>query len=367
MYYEDKSIRRRGFCVSSLLKWKIYEKYNYVLRYFRYRRDQLVQKMTGHGYWPLPYFESRHKLMSLRKTNQLIRDAIESGQPFWVGRFGGTEMNMIFEYLKSDMIVGYDNKVDATSKLCELSGFFPNDIELGNQFVRMMLDCCKDINLQAAWGRYMADYVYREYQPSTKLTRLDRIEPWNMYLTLPKRTKSNKEIKDKPWSSALKGKKVLIIHPFVETIWEQYINNRENIFSNIYDSDDILPEFELITLKAVQTLAGEKDSRFSDWFEAFEWMVSEVEKINEKTGFDVAIIGCGAYGYPLAARIKKMGKVAIHLAGATQLLFGITGHRWESEHIYKDFRDNVINEYWVRPDKSEHIKNGSKVEESCYW
>ena len=61
--------------------------------------------------------------------------------------------------------------------------------------------------------------------------------------------------------------------------------------------------------------------------------------------FDVAIIGCGAYGFPLANEIKKMGKVAIHLAGATQLMFGIVGKRWEEEYIYSDFKRNVINPY----------------------
>lgn len=33
--------------------------------------------------------------------------------------------------------------------------------------------------------------------------------------------------------------------------------------------------------------------------------------------FDVCIIGCGAYGLPLAAFVKRMGKQAIHLAGGT--------------------------------------------------
>ena len=47
--------------------------------------------------------------------------------------------------------------------------------------------------------------------------------------------------------------------------------------------------------------------------------------------FDVSIVGCGAYGFPLANEIKKKGKVAIHLTGATQLMFGIVGKRWEEE------------------------------------
>lgn len=81
--------------------------------------------------------------------------------------------------------------------------------------------------------------------------------------------------------------------------------------------------------------------------------------------FDVAIIGCGAYGFLLAAEVKKMGKVAIHLGGATQLLFGIIGTRWEREtpRFYRD----VVNEYWVRPSAKERIKEADQIEQGCYW
>lgn len=43
----------------------------------------------------------------------------------------------------------------------------------------------------------------------------------------------------------------------------------------------------------------------------------------DKQDYDIALIGCGAYGFPLAAHIKRSGKKAIHLGGALQLLFGI--------------------------------------------
>ncbi len=334
--------------------WSLFEGKNYAVRYLRYRRNGFSERFFGHEYWPLPTFEAGKKLLSLDDTNKIIAEYILNGKASWVGRFGGTEMNMIYEFLKHRIHVDYDNRKDATGRLCELSGFFPNDVLMGERFVDLMLDCCKDIDIQAAWGRYMADYIYKVYQPNTILTRLDRIEPWNMY-----ESKSD----TKPWSHALKGKRVLVVHPFAESIQRQYYDRRSEIFSNIYDADDILPQFELQTLKAIQTLAGEKDTRFKDWFEALDWMTDECSNRE----FDVAIIGCGAYGYPLAARIKSMGKVAIHLAGATQLMFGIIGKRWETEYIYSDFRKKVVNEYWIRPGQNEEITNKDSVEAACYW
>ena len=60
--------------------------------------------------------------------------------------------------------------------------------------------------------------------------------------------------------------------------------------------------------------------------------------------FDVAIIGCGAYGLPLAVEAKRMGKQAIHMGGATQVLFGIKVNRM---HIILKHTRNCLN-YWLK-------------------
>jgi len=53
------------------------------------------------------------------------------------------------------------------------------------------------------------------------------------------------------------------------------------------------------------------------------------------------------------------------LAGATQLLFGIKGKRWE-EFIVWPYA-NLFNEHWVRPGIKEKPKNANIVEDACYW
>ena len=82
-----------------------------------------------------------------------------------------------------------------------------------------------------------------------------------------------------------------------------------------------------------------------------------------KIDFDIALIGCGAYGMPLAAYAKDMGKQAIHLAGWTQVLFGIKGKRW----IDNPSVSKYMNEFWVQPLPSEVPNNFKKIEEGCYW
>ena len=115
----------------------------------------------------------------------------------------------------------------------------------------------------------------------------------------------------------------------------------------------------MITYKAIQTIAGNNTENYSDWFEALDIMKKDISKID----FDIAIIGCGAYGFPLAAECKRMGKKAIHLGGQVQMMFGILGKRWEEIPYYQQ----LISEYWVHPMEEEIPNNFEKVEGGCYW
>jgi hypothetical protein len=79
--------------------------------------------------------------------------------------------------------------------------------------------------------------------------------------------------------------------------------------------------------------------------------------------FDVAIVGCGAYGLPLGAFIKRQGKACIHMGGATQLLFGITGNRWRDMPQFQALQ----TEAWQPPLESERPVNWKQVEGGSYW
>ena len=163
-----------------------------------------------------------------------------------------------------------------------------------------------------------------------------------------------------PWTLALEGKKVLVVHPFAETIQAQFAKRE-----NVHNDPRILPDFSLITIKAVQSITGQKPDQFKTWFDALYYMQDDIDKKD----YDICIIGCGAYGFLLAAHCKRMGKKAIHLGGATQLLFGIKGKRWEDP----SYGFNSINyssfftPYWVRPSASETPTHSSTIEEGCYW
>ena len=285
-------------------------------------------------------------ILSKKKTNDYIYNLILSDKPFMVCRFGNTELQTVVGNLKVK-IMGHSQEADAYldkwfTRLGNGAGFFPVDYQLLDRFTECILNAYQQADLLAMWHLNMEDFVIDEYKPQVDLTYLFWIEPWLA--------------DNRPWSAALKGKKVLVIHPFEDTIQAQY-KKREKIFPGT----DILPEFELKTLKAIQTICGERDERFADWFEALEYMYQEALKIE----FDVAIIGCGAYGMPLAGKLKQAGRKVIHLGGATQLLFGIKGRRWEDNYPSKIA--TCFNEHWTYPLDSERPQNASTVEMGCYW
>jgi hypothetical protein len=81
------------------------------------------------------------------------------------------------------------------------------------------------------------------------------------------------------------------------------------------------------------------------------------------TGAKVALVGAGALSLPVVAALKKRGIAAIHTGGATQIMFGVKGRRWETHSIISTF----FNTAWTSPMPSEVPSNASSVERGCYW
>lgn len=279
-----------------------------------------------------------HTFVSAEEANNSIGKSLENKESYVAARLGSTELLLMRQYKEMKLGIRKEYSVDARNQLCQWSGFFPNDKDLINQFAELMIDSLKKVDLLGVWYNPMENYFVNQKDNNMICAPLVGLEPWYY---------------ENSWSKLLKGKKVLVVHPFSESINEQY-KHHDKLFPS-----EMIPEFTLRTVKAVQTIAGQVDNRFNTWFDALEYMYQECQKED----FDVAIIGCGAYGLPLAAKLKKRGRQIIHLGGATQLMFGIKGKRWDDIPRVSRF----YNEYWVRPNQNETVTNSKSVENGCYW
>jgi len=96
-------------------------------------------------------------------------------------------------------------------------------------------------------------------------------------------------------------------------------------------------------------------SPFNNWNEALDALVDEAST----KSFELAIVGAGAWSLPFLAKLKKVGKSGIHLGGDTQLIFGISGKRWDTYGIY--------NDHWIRPPEPENLQALQKIDQGSYW
>jgi hypothetical protein len=153
------------------------------------------------------------------------------------------------------------------------------------------------------------------------------------------------------WHYELKDKKVLIISSFGESIKQQIPN-----FNKIWEGAE-LGCCEVITSRNPYQITGEKKFFYNDEM----WrLTNEISKRH----FDICIIGAGGYSLPLCNFVKSIGKKAIHLGGATQVLFGIRGSRFD-----RNFKDMPWygTDTFIRPLESDIPKYHYLVEDSCYW
>lgn len=281
-------------------------------------------------------------------VQQEIISLLKSENPCMIARFGSVELQSVIDYLYPatfrNIIPFLKHKIPswgyAPSTIRTMyinAGFFPSTRSDLDRFGKMMVESIKYVDILGSWR---PEEIYlKSYIEDKLLVPLADLEPYYF---------------EEPWTVALEGKKVLVIHPFEDSILAQYKK-----WGNLFDNQQLQPNFKLLTLKAVQSIAGNKPDNFNNWFEALEWMKYEIDKLD----FDIAIIGCGAYGFPLAAYVKQIGKKAIHLGGAVQYLFGIKSNAGNNTIKLP----KLYNEFWIYPSRSETPRGIENVENSRYW
>lgn len=162
---------------------------------------------------------------------------------------------------------------------------------------------------------------------------------------------------ERPWTHALRGKRVLIVSAFAATIQTQLPR-----LVDVYGID-LFPGCTLTTIRPPQTQGAEPSREFNEELEEFCGRLDAI-----KDTYDVALVSCGGYGNLVCNHIyEKNHKSAIYVGGVLQMYFGILGERWVRE------RPDVValfqrgNPAWTRPSEAEKPANYGAVEGACYW
>ena len=161
------------------------------------------------------------------------------------------------------------------------------------------------------------------------------------------------QIERRPWTLALKGKRLLIVSQLEYTIREQLTK------PHAYGID-LFPECTFVYLKPPQT-AGDEMSL--EWHEELEIFYRKLEAITDT--YDVALVSAGGYGNIICNKIFSLKKQAIYVGGVLQMYWGILGNRWLVERGL--ITGLYLNEHWTRAKNHERPTGHEKIEGACYW
>lgn len=292
----------------------------FVLLYKLFKRKKGCEKFLG------------KRGITVEYSDDLLLQKLLSNEPFMAVRYGAVELSCLNNWQKINLGFKKHYKDSVKKSMKNNAGFYPSEDRYLEQYCELMDMTMKDCDTLGISGIHMEDYFYKLQCNKATTIQYFAFEPI-----------------EKKWLQGLNNKRVLIVSPFKDEI-EKQLQNRDKFD----DLKNINAEFKVV--KAVQSI-GKEIPEFHNWFDALEAMKNEIKEQE----FDVALVGAGAYGTPLCAYIKSLGKQAIQTGGATPLLFGIIGKRWENREYVKKH----INEYWIKP--KEKPLGYEDVEKGCYW
>lgn len=274
-----------------------------------------------------------------------IKAHITGDSPFLIGKIGATELNILVHAYSGQLI----SPDCAVGNQCErAAGMYPvNDPNVIRNFYQLMGNAIENIDGISYWVGGMENLSDKKFVESV----------WNKNIKEQYILRSLDVVNPNNWTRSLDGKKVLVVSPFAETIRSQY-KARED-----WDMMGWCPAFDqLHVVRSRYSKAVDKNG-FENWNDEFSRMFDEIKSID----FDIALLGCGSFGLPLAGKIKtELNKSAIHMGGCLQNMFGIKGRRWMMRNDYVCF----MNEKWIRPFHAEipsDVENFSPVDGPCYF
>lgn len=146
------------------------------------------------------------------------------------------------------------------------------------------------------------------------------------------------------WYDILENKSVLLISSFAPLMVNQYESG------NLHRIDNKFPNLRnIFGYRTPYTFFN--NGNHTNFFETLEDIITNIKKIQ----FDIAIIGCGAYGCLIAESISSENRLGISIGSRVSQMFGVD----------PDMRNNNL---WISSIPKEYIpQNYQKIEGGRYW
>ncbi len=286
-------------------------------------------------------------ILDAGRGNLLLFEHIAAGEPIAAGKIGDCELEALLKYESAgrDPERFFRSITDRGHEMYLLyvnCGVFPRSADVVTAWADTYLEAVGHVDLLAVWHNEGEQKIADRYAAQATLTGIRALDPF--YHSMP-------------WTRALRDKRVVVVTPFEETVSLQRRRYRgEDLFPA---TPSMFPDFELSVVRSPFSAALVPPIH-TDWHAALKEMKG---RIRERE-FDVCLVGAGAYSLPLCAFVRtELGRTAVHLGGALQLLFGIRGRRFD-EH---PFLKTLHNKNWIRPLPSERPRGRWRLEGGAYW
>lgn len=285
--------------------------------------------------------------MNIVEGAQQICNLFTAGKPFFIGRNGTIEIEVLFFWIMMRKTHSYPERLRA--QIQRNAGIFPDTDESIDRWCEAYIDALKVMDGGAAgW-----------YKPTAHMERsiLDMCVPEGSFRTPLRSLEPYYVDPDIRWTQHLAGKRVCVVSSFAETMRTQL--QRKGIWADLIDYSKTEWSFVKTGYAPATALGKATWPVEGGWEEAVNYVVDEVTAAKP----DVCLIGCGGLGMVIAGRLKRLGISVFVLGGAIQILFGIKGRRWATHDVISKF----WNDAWVSPAEAEVPGGAAGIEGGCYW
>jgi len=279
----------------------------------------------------------------VKKDNLYIKGIIESNKPFFIGRIAGCELKVAYFYQKGDVL----DIIDELKELENNAGIYTKNSDSLAEYTSRLIQSYDHCTVIAEWPTLGKVFAHTGSGQEFISTRTPQIAKIDAIALEPYYFEDN-------WMSALKGKRILIVHPFYKTFSKQVPNLKK-----VFPEKSWFEDCDIQFIQPPLTLAGNHGDR--DWQEHLQLFLESLRGLKE---FDIALVAAGGYGMLVSDFIfKDLGKSVMYVGGALQIFFGVIGKRWfENKEILK-----MTNDDWIRPLSDDKPNNFTRVEKGCYW
>jgi hypothetical protein len=285
-----------------------------------------------------------------------IRNAIEEEKGFAMGKLGFSEQHLLgyLPFLESNPSELQIRSYEAILRYhCEIQfGVFPTTPIFLKEFAAFYSLSVRSIDILGLFQAEQEKKLIKQNSITAKLIYYQDTEP----------DRSIPENISNCYLPLFVNKRILYISSFADLLKER---SEKSIFESVWLNTQkkwfypksittIETPYSYVSAKSTHKLYGTSINLYK----------SICDKIDNQN-FDIALIGLGALGLPLASYIKSKGKIAISLGGHLQVLFGVKGARWENDDYWKK---NYFNDSWIHmPEKYFPENKDQLADNGSYW